>query len=50
MYIIKRVKFDVVTNDGTTAFVTLGDGAVFGGVSIRNNIYFENADFRASRR
>ena len=49
-YIIKRGKFDVVTNDGTTVFVTLGDGAVFGEVSIWNNINFDNAEFRAGRR
>jgi len=36
MYIIKRGKLDVVADDGTTVFVTLGDGAVFGEVSILN--------------
>jgi len=36
MYIIKRGKLDVVADDGTTIFVTLGDGAVFGEVSILN--------------
>ena len=32
MYIIKRGKLDVVADDGTTVFVTLADGAVFGEV------------------
>eukprot|EP00096_Caligus_rogercresseyi_P001038 TRINITY_DN11635_c0_g1_i1.p2 TRINITY_DN11635_c0_g1~~TRINITY_DN11635_c0_g1_i1.p2 ORF type:complete len:167 (-),score=50.35 TRINITY_DN11635_c0_g1_i1:49-549(-) len=36
MYIIKRGKLDVVADDGKTVFVTLGDGAVFGEVSILN--------------
>lgn len=36
MYIIKRGKLDVVADDGTTVYVTLGDGAVFGEVSILN--------------
>ena len=31
-----RGKLDVVADDGTTVFVTLGDGAVFGEVSILN--------------
>ena len=50
MYIIKRCKFDVVTDDGTIASVILGDGAVFGEVSIRNNINLDNAKFRAGGR
>ena len=50
LYIIKRGKFDVVTDDGTTVFVTLGAGAVFGEISIRNNIDLDNAEFRAGRR
>ena len=36
MYIIKRGKLDVVADDGETVYVTLGDGAVFGEVSILN--------------
>merc|ERR1719468_145485 len=36
MYIIKRGKLDVVADDGRQVFVTLGDGAVFGEVSILN--------------
>jgi len=36
MYIIKRGKLDVVADDGREIYVTLGDGAVFGEVSILN--------------
>jgi len=36
MYIIKRGKLDVVADDGRDIYVTLGDGAVFGEVSILN--------------
>ncbi|XP_023319465.1 cyclic nucleotide-gated cation channel subunit A isoform X2 [Eurytemora carolleeae] len=36
MYIIKQGKLDVVADDGKQIFVTLGDGAVFGEVSILN--------------
>ena len=34
MYIIKRGKLDVVSPDGKKVFVTLGDGVVFGEISI----------------
>ena len=36
MYIIKRGKLDVVADDGREIYVTLGEGAVFGEVSILN--------------
>ncbi|XP_046577726.1 cyclic nucleotide-gated cation channel alpha-3-like [Haliotis rubra] len=36
MYIIKRGKLEVVSEDGKKVFVTLSDGAVFGEVSILN--------------
>ena len=36
MYIIKRGKLDVVADDGEKVFVTLGDGVVFGELSIMN--------------
>ena len=36
MYIIKRGKIDVVNEDGTKVFVTLGEGVVFGELSIMN--------------
>ncbi|XP_069129983.1 cyclic nucleotide-gated channel alpha-3-like isoform X2 [Argopecten irradians] len=36
MYIIKRGKLQVVSEDGKTVFVTLSDGKVFGEVSILN--------------
>ena len=36
MYIIKRGKIDVVNEDGTIVFVTLGEGVVFGELSIMN--------------
>ena len=36
MYIIKRGKIDVVNDDGSKIFVTLGEGVVFGELSIMN--------------
>ena len=36
MYIIKRGKIDVVNDDGSIVFVTLGEGVVFGELSIMN--------------
>lgn len=36
MYIIKRGKLQVVSEDGKTVFVTLSDGAVFGEISVLN--------------
>merc|ERR1719282_146919 len=36
MYIIKRGKLDVVADDGIKVFVTLGEGVVFGELSIMN--------------
>ena len=36
MYIVKRGKLDVVSDDGKTVFVTLDAGSVFGEVSILN--------------
>ena len=36
MYIIKRGKLDVVADDGLKVFVTLGEGVVFGELSILN--------------
>lgn len=34
MYIVKSGKLSVVGDDGTTIFVTLGAGSVFGEVSV----------------
>lgn len=34
MYIVKSGKLSVVGDDGTTVFVTLGAGSVFGEVSV----------------
>jgi signal-transduction protein with cAMP-binding, CBS, and nucleotidyltransferase domain len=36
MYIIKRGRLSVVSDDGTKVFVTLEEGSVFGEVSILN--------------
>ena len=36
MYIVKRGKLSVVGDDGKTVFATLGDGAVFGELSVLN--------------
>ena len=36
MYIIKRGRLDVVAEDGVKVFVSLGDGVVFGELSIMN--------------
>jgi CRP-like cAMP-binding protein len=36
MYIVKRGKLSVCSDDGKTVFVTLGAGSVFGEVSILN--------------
>ncbi|VDL93885.1 unnamed protein product [Schistocephalus solidus] len=36
MYIVKRGKISVVGDDGETVFVTLGEGTVFGEISILN--------------
>ena len=36
MYIVKRGKISVVADDGKTVFVTLGEGSVFGEISILN--------------
>jgi CRP-like cAMP-binding protein len=36
MYIIKRGKLGVVSDDGKTTFVVLNEGAVFGEISILN--------------
>ena len=36
MYIVKRGKINVVADDGKTVFVTLGEGTVFGEISILN--------------
>ena len=35
-YIIKQGQLEVVADDGLTVFVTLGDGVVFGELSILN--------------
>lgn len=36
MYIVKRGKLNVVSEDGSKVFVTLSEGAVFGELSILN--------------
>ena len=36
MYIVKRGKLSVVADDGKTTFATLGEGTVFGEISILN--------------
>ncbi len=36
MYIVKRGKLEVVSEDGSKVFVTLAEGAVFGELSILN--------------
>ena len=36
MYIIKRGRLNVVSDDGTQIFVTLEEGSVFGEISILN--------------
>ncbi|KAH3835140.1 cyclic nucleotide-gated cation channel alpha-3-like isoform X2 [Dreissena polymorpha] len=36
MYIVKRGKLQVVSDDGTKVFVTMSDGAVFGEISVLN--------------
>ncbi|OWF41874.1 cGMP-gated cation channel alpha-1-like [Mizuhopecten yessoensis] len=36
MYIVKRGKLQVVSEDGKTVFVTLSDGSVFGEISVLN--------------
>lgn len=36
MYIVKRGKLSVVSEDGKVVYVTLGEGSVFGEISILN--------------
>ncbi len=48
MYIIKRGKLSVVADDGKTVFATLGDGVVFGEISILNIAGNKNGNRRTA--
>jgi len=47
LYIIKRGKLTVVSDDGSTVFATLAEGVVFGEISILN---IAGARFNLSRQ
>uniref|UniRef100_A0A915IHJ9 Cyclic nucleotide-binding domain-containing protein n=1 Tax=Romanomermis culicivorax TaxID=13658 RepID=A0A915IHJ9_ROMCU len=48
MYIVKKGKLHVVADDGKTIFVTLGEGAVFGELSILNIAGSKNGNRRTA--
>lgn len=48
MYIVKKGKLQVVADDGTTVFVTLQEGAVFGELSILNIAGSKNGNRRTA--
>ena len=48
MYIIKKGKLNVVADDGKTVFATLGDGIVFGEISILNIAGNKNGNRRTA--
>ena len=48
MYIVKRGQLDVVADDGIKVFVTLGEGAVFGELSILNIVGSKNGNRRTA--
>ncbi|KAL3313719.1 Cyclic nucleotide-gated olfactory channel [Cichlidogyrus casuarinus] len=48
MYIVKRGKLSVVSDDGKIVFVTLGEGSVFGEISILNIAGNKNGNRRSA--
>lgn len=48
MYIVKKGKLSVVADDGVTVFATLGEGAVFGELSILNIAGSKNGNRRTA--